>query len=343
MDLYSNLIKPLIFRLPPERAQRLAHIALRAIPLWKVLGQFWQVVDPRLSTTVANIKIPNPIGLAAGYDKNCEAITSLYNLGFGYIVGGTVTSHFRTGNPAPRLLRDPSNQSLINSLGFPSKGLEAVSQELSSRHHNANPLLISISGLSIEEFVDCYKTLQPVSSGIELNISSPNTEGIRIFQEPDMLRQLLAALTEEQETPIFIKLPPYFDEPQRTRVMKILDVCLEYNLSGVTAANTRPVRDVRLAIGQGGMSGKPIFPDMLRIVRDIRKHTGPQFAINACGGISSGEDALAAIQAGANTIQIYTAFVYQGPALLKRINSQILSYLDKEGVDSLESLASSIG
>ena len=91
------------------------------------------------------------------------------------------------------------------------------------------------------------------------------------------------------------------------------------------------------------MSGKPIFPDMLRIVRDIRKHTGPQFAINACGGISSGEDALAAIQAGANTIQIYTAFVYQGPALLKRINSQILSYLDKEGVDSLESLASSIG
>ena len=341
MDLYSNLIKPLLFRLPPERAQKLAHIALRATPLWKVLGQFWQVSDPRLTTTVANIKIANPIGLAAGYDKNCEAITSLYNLGFGYIVAGTVTNHFRAGNPSPRLLREPSNHSLINSLGFPSKGLKSISQELAARYNNTIPLLISISGLSIEEFVDCYKNLQPVSSGIELNISSPNTEGIRIFQEPAVLRQLLATLTEIKETPIFIKLPPYFDESQRTRVMKILDVCLEYNLSGVTAINTRPVKDARLAIGQGGLSGKPIFPDMLRIVRDIRKHTGPTFAINACGGISSGEDALAAIQAGANTVQVYTAFVYQGPALLKRINSQILSYLDKEGVDSLESLVDS--
>mgnify|MGYP001380793192 CR=1 FL=1 len=338
MDIYTNLIRPLLFALPPERAQRVAQWALGARPVWRGLRPLFRVSDPRLHTDMAGIPLPNPVGLAAGYDKDCYVTDSLASLGFGYIVGGTVVAQPREGNPRPRLLRNPSDGSLVNSLGFPSKGLDAVSRRLGSSSARGIPLLVSISGLSVEDFARCYRALQPLVASVELNISSPNTEGIRVFQEPQMLGELLSVLTPLKEKPLFLKLPPYFDEAQGSGVMKLVELCLQYGVDGVTAVNTRPIDDPRLAVGRGGLSGRPLLPHVLRIVREIRRHAGAGLVINACGGISSGQDALMALQAGANTVQLFTGFVYQGPGLMRRINEHLLRYMDREGIPSVEAI-----
>jgi dihydroorotate dehydrogenase subfamily 2 len=346
VGIYTNLVRPLLFTLPPERAQKLAEVALSARPLWRALRPLFQLNDERLHTDMGGIPLPNPIGLAAGYDKDCLLVDSLSNLGFGYIVAGTVVAEPRKGNPRPRIVRNPPEGSLVNSLGFPSLGLDAASDRL-RRSPSAEgrssirgvPLLASISGLSVEEFSFCYQRLQPLTAGVELNISSPNTEGIRVFQEPRVLEELLSALRPLKVKPLFLKLPPYFDEGQRSRVMKLVDLCLRYAVDGVTAVNTRPVEDARLAVGRGGLSGRPLFPHMLRIVGEIRRHAGDGLIINACGGISSGEDALSALQAGANTVQLFTGFIYQGPRLMRRINGHILRFMEREGIPSLKAIS----
>ena len=338
MGIYTSIVRPLLFTLPPERAHQLAAVALGAKPLWRALRPLFQLNDERLHTDMGGIPLPNPIGLAAGYDKDCLLVDSLSNLGFGYIVAGTVVAKPREGNPRPRIVRNPSEGSLVNSLGFPSQGLEAASDRLRRSAGRGVPLLASISGLSVDEISRCYQRLQPLTAGVELNISSPNTEGIRIFQEPQVLEELLSTLRPLKEKPLFLKLPPYFDEGQRSRTMELVDLCLQYAVDGVTAVNTWPVEDDRLAVGRGGLSGRPLFPHMLRIVGEIRRHAGDRLIINACGGISSGEDALSALRAGANTVQLFTGFIYQGPRLMWNINSHILRFMEGEGIPSLKAI-----
>ena len=186
----------------------------------------------------------------------------------------------------------------------------------------------------------CHRALQPLAAGLELNISSPNTEGIRVFQEPRRLEELLAALKPLKEKPLFLKLPPYFDEAQRNRVLELVDVCIQHSVDGVTATNTRPVADKRLATGEGGLSGKPMLPHTLRIVGEIRRHAGARLTINACGGIFSGEDALQALLAGADTVQLFTGFIYGGPGLMRSINRHLLRFMVKEGIPSIRALPS---
>ena len=338
VSIYTDIVRPLLFTLPPEKAQKLADVGLRAKPLWKTLRPFFKLNDERLHTDMSSISLSNPIGLAGGYDKDCRLLDPLSNLGFGYIVVGTVLTEPRQGNPRPRIARNLSENSLVNSLGFPSHGLEAAADRLRRSSSRNVPVLASISGLSVEEFYHCYRTLQPLASGIELNISSPNTEGIRIFQEPKQLEELLAALRPLKESPLFLKLSPYFDEAQRSRTMELVDLCLKHAVDGVTAVNTRPVEDDRLAIGRGGLSGRPLYSHMLRIVGEIRRHAGDDLVINACGGISSGENALEALQAGANTVQLFTGFIYQGPGLMKQINQYLLRFMEKEGIPSLKAI-----
>ena len=339
MGIYTDFVRPLLFAMPPERAQKLAEAALLgARPLWRGLSPLFQVRDERLHTDMGGIQLSSPVGLAAGYDKDCRMVDPLSDLGFGYIVAGTVVVGPREGNPRPRLARNPSDGSLVNSLGFPSQGLEAACRNLKSGDNDRVPLVLSISGLSLEEFTRCYQTLQPLAAGIELNITSPNTEGIRVFQEPRRLEELLAALRPLKEKPLFLKLPPYFDEAERSRVMDMVDVCLRHSVEGVTAVNTWPVEDERMAVGRGGLSGRPLLPHMLRIVQDVRRHAGEGLVINACGGIASGQDAVAALRAGANTVQLFTGFVYQGPGLMGRINRYILRYMEEEGISSVKAI-----
>lgn len=338
MGFYTNIAKPLLFTLPPESATRLAHAALAPELLWRALGPLFQTRDRRLETDVAGTALPNPVGLAAGYDKDCRVLGSLASLGFGYMVGGTVVAQPREGNPRPRVLRRPSDDALLNSLGFPSQGLDAVVRRLKGRRTTDAPLLVSISGLSVEDISRCYRELQPLASGVELNISSPNTEGIRVFQEPQRLRELLSELLPQKRTPLFVKLPPFVDEAQRSGVLALVDVCLQSGADGVTAMNTLPVEEPRLAMGRGGLSGKPLLPHMLHMVREIRQRVGPGPVINACGGIASGEDALSALTAGANTVQLFTGLVYQGPGLIRSINRYLLRHMEREGIPSVDAI-----
>lgn len=344
-DTYKMLIRPLLFNLPPETAQSLADAALKRHSLWKFVSPLLRISNSRLEVNLAGMKLKNPIGLAAGYDKNCELLPSLASLGFGYVIGGTVTENPRPGNPRPRILRYVQDEALINALGFPSKGLDFAVQQLQQAQYDidSTPLLVSVSGITEDEIVNCHRRLEPLVSAIEINISSPNTQGLRVFQEQDRLSALLSRINELRYKPLFIKLPPYLSPEStpfaagdgRDRVQRLANVCAEHGVDAITVANTWPARDSRLAVGSGGISGKVIFPDTVRMVSEIRAEVGNSMAINACGGIFSGEDALRALQAGATTVQLLTSFIYRGPGVVRRINEELLSLMDREHVVAL--------
>ena len=333
-DTYRTFIKPLLFRLSPEAAQSVAHIALKQHQLWRAASPLLQVQNSRLEVDLAGIRLVNPVGLAAGYDKDCEALPALTAMGFGYLTCGTITEMPRAGNPAPRVIRYESDEAIVNSYGFPSRGVEYAALQLEQAQPllNGAPIVASVSGVAADEIVRCHQRLEPLVSAIEVNISSPNTLGLRIFQQPDTLRQLLGRLNDHRTKPLFIKLPPYLVTPsigseQKDMALSLVDVCIEQGVEAVTVSNTWPIRDSRLAVGAGGLSGRPVFADMLQMVADINAEAGGKIAINACGGIFDGEDALAAIQAGATTVQILTSLIYRGPGIVRRINEQMLSLM----------------
>ncbi len=341
-DTYRAFIRPLLFRMDPETAHSVVLQALKARHIWGAASSLLRIEDPRLEVNLAGIRLQNPIGLAAGCDKDCISLPALSSLGFGYVTFGTVTELPRTGNPRPRILRYEDDEALINSYGFPSKGLEYVVQQLEQAraHLDGTPVIASISGVAVDEFVRCHRRLEPLVSALEINISCLNALGFHNFQQPAALKDLLDQVNVDRQKPIFIKLPPYrvmpsIGDQQKDAVLSLVDVCVEQGVEAVTVANTWPARDRHLAVGAGGLSGRPVFADMLQMVADIRAETGSEMAINACGGIFSGEDALAAIQAGATTVQILTSLIYSGPGIVSRINEQMLSLMDREHMPAL--------
>lgn len=294
------------------------------------------IKDDRLHVKIGKFDLPNPVGLAAGFDKNCEMSTALLHMGFGYVTLGTVTLNPREGNPKPRMWRYPE-RSLVNSMGLPNDGAQKVAANLSKRKPSRGPTIVSISGLNVEEFVECYRALEPLVDGIELNISTPNTIGVRIFQEPDILRKLLNAISKVRsgEKPVWVKIPPYFDDKQRENVHNLIEVCVNASVGGITATNTKRIDEPRATIGTGGLSGPLIYQDMLRIVADVYNQTGGKVPINACGGISSGLDAWRAFEAGASSVQLYTALVFEGPGVVSKINRELLRMLESSKLNSL--------
>ena len=350
MGIYQSILRPPLRALPPELAQAAADIALKQPAIWRALSPLLRIRSQRLTTALCGLKLENPVGLAAGYDKNCEFLPSMAALGFGYVTGGTVTESPRPGNPKPRVLRDVKNESLINALGFPGKGLDFAARRLERARDSmgGTPAVVSVSGITADEIVRCHRRLEPLTDAIEVNISSPNTAGLRVFQEPATLAQLLDRINEGRTKPVFVKLPPY-SSPETTdssggkaedRVMSLVRVCVERGVDALTVANTRPVRDSRLAVGMGGLSGRPIFADMLRMVAEVKAEVGDRLAINACGGISSGEDAWQALRTGATTVQLLTSLTYRGPRVAKRINQELLRLMDtgSEGHRSVRTL-----
>ncbi len=287
-------------------------------PLWRSLAPTDAEVG--LPTTIAGIDLRNPVGLAAGLDKRCAYLASLGDWGFGYVVGGTVTARGRAGNAKPRVLRLVESESAINALGFPGDGLDRALRRLERMpRRSAARVFVSIAALDEQETSDCLTRLMPVVDGVELNISSPNTEGLRRFHEPGALRPLIGLLNEGRTKPLFVKLPPYTNDEEREGILGLARVCREAGADGVTVANTIPVEDSRLAISRGGLSGRVILENMLHMIPEVRAEVGAGMVLNACGGIASARDARAALEAGADTVQLYTALVYQGPGLIADI------------------------
>ena len=339
---YRLLVRPFLFRLPPETAQSLADLVLRLDWLWRMASS---PADPRLKTSLAGLELPNPVGLAAGYDKDCRLLSPLASLGFGYVTGGTVTADPQAGNPRPRVLRDVGREGLVNSLGFPSKGLDYASRRLEERRAaTPAPTVVSVSGTTVEQILLCHRRVEPLADAVEINISSPNTAGLRVFQEAGALSELLGRVNERRQKPLFVKMPPYNRQtvgaglkpaptPRREpppEIEKIVRTCVSEGVDALTVANTHPVEDARLAVGAGGLSGRPVFQETLEMVREIRREVGPRTAINACGGIFTGADAWEALQAGATTVQLLTGLIYRGPGVVRSILREFLHHMEHE-------------
>ena len=338
---YEALIRPLLFRLPPELAQRMADQALKVWPLWKILGDLSRFDSPVLRTGLPGVGLANPVGLAAGYDKTCSLLPALSALGFGYVTCGTITLHARSGNLGTRVVRDPSRGALINSLGFPNQGLDSAVERMTidrSRLGNAR-IVVSVSGTTIDEIVTCHRGVEHLAHAVEINISSPNTAGLRVFHDADVLASLINAVNEGREKPLFVKMPPFpsidEDSQHHDLILSLAEVCAENGVDAVTVANTLPVRDTRLSSGAGGLSGMPLLLPMLRMVSEVRARVGDSVGINACGGIFSASDAWLAMAAGANTVQLLTAFVYRGPGVANDICRGLAALARWNGLESI--------
>ena len=337
MSIYRRIIRPLLFRLPAEYAYHLGTDALRPRVIWKALASVGAFRAPDAPTQVAGIPLRNPIGLAAGFDKDCNILPSLSTLGFGYLTCGTVTRDVRAGNPSPRLLRDTSREAIINSFGFPSVGLEVAAHNLERGRKSVGdtPIVASVSGTAIGDIVTCHRRLQPLSDAIEVNISSPNTAGLRLFHDTRVLRELLDAINEEKTRPLFIKMPPFptreTDANVHDLILSLAEVCVDAGVDALSVANTQSVADDRLAVGSGGLSGRPILDDTVRMVSEVRARVGDAAAINACGGIFTAEDARRAMDAGADTVQLLTGMVYRGPRVAAHIARGLAEIAERRG------------
>lgn len=329
------LARPLLFQMDPERAHELTLDALartQRTPLACLYGEA-RVEDPY---TVAGLTFPNRIGLAAGLDKNGRCIDGLAALGFGFIEVGTVTPRPQPGNPKPRMFRLPQAQALINRLGFNNDGLEAfIANVQRARFRNEGGILgLNIgknASTPIERAADDYLIgldgVYPYADYVTVNISSPNTQNLRSLQSDAALDALLGAIAQRRQAladqhgrrvPLFVKIAPDLDDAQ---VEVIAHTLRRHGIDGVVATNTTVARNAvqHLPHGQetGGLSGRPVFEASNRVIRRLRQALGAGYPIIGVGGVMSGADARAKIEAGADLVQIYTGLIYQGPALVR--------------------------
>ena len=340
--MYKRLVRPLLFSLDEEQSHTLSEYALRVPLIWKAFGAQAKCGDPALKTNVAGIELPSPIGLATGYDKNCRVLRSLIDLGFGFVCGGTVTLAERSGNPSPRMVRVPASNAILNSLGFPGEGLARIRPRVARLGRYRPRAFVSISGSIEDEIAECYRQLSPLVAGIELNISSPNTVGLRVFHDPARLRALIELLrkTDGKSTPLLVKLPPWSNEPdERRAALGLAETAVNAGADGLVVANTIPVEDGRLAVGKGGLSGAPLLDNTERMTAEVAALVGKHASIVSCGGISDAEDVWRICAAGASAVQLYTAMVYEGPALPGRLNRGMLELMDRVGIKSVADIS----
>ena len=309
MDSYG-LARRLLFALEAERAHNVGLSLMRLAPRIKA--------EPVLVTTAVG-KLANPLGLAAGYDKTGKHLDDLARLGFGYLVAGTFTLSPWKGNPKPRVARNKDDETLVNSLGFPNPGIDEFIRNLKSRDKPHPPLIASVSGKTIEDVVSVYAKVQPHVEGVEVNLSSPNTPSLRDLREPAAFAELAQRLSEAKVKPSYLKIPPHVGDHQFMETMILVKKWEDLGFEGVTAANSMRVVDERMAVGEGGYSGPPLLEHTKAAVEAIRRSVGKSFEINAVGGISRPADAAALLRHGATTVQVFTALVYKGPALVKSI------------------------
>jgi dihydroorotate dehydrogenase len=351
--MYRTLIQPALFALDPETA----HNTLRTIAqivnlpsLSRALGRVYTVDEPRLAVSVGGLKFKNPVGLAAGFDKNAELLGLWAALGFGHIELGTVTARRQPGNPRPRIFRLTADRALINRMGFPSEGADVMEQRLSklrSGKLTLPPIGINI-GKSKEVELDqaiqdyCYslQKLAPFADYIAVNISSPNTPNLRQLQDKERLSELLAALTacNVHNRPIFVKVAP---DLTFSALEEVVRCCFDNGIAGIIATNTTLGREgLKTKIEEtGGLSGSPITKRALEVVLFLGSTIDRRMALIGVGGVFSGKDALAMLCAGASLVQIYTGLIYEGPGLVRAINRYLVEFMESRGCKNLQEAA----
>jgi dihydroorotate dehydrogenase len=326
MGWYASVGRPAFFALPPEAAHRVA-LTLLSLPIpWRRVGG--AVEDPALETTLGGIRLRNPLGLAAGFDKSMRHLDALGALGFGYVVGGTVTRAPRSGNVKPRIVRDRSRESMVNAMGLPNPGAPAAAASLARTRRTA-ARIASIADEEIDAAAAALALLDPLVDGYELNASSPNAGWMH---REAHVASLLGELGNKTDKPIFVKLPPFETADEREHVLSMAVSARDQGAAGLTCSNTRPVEEPRLRAGRGGLSGRPLFASTPVIVREVLSATGGTIPMAACGGVTSVADVIECLEAGASTVQLYTALIYQGPGIVGALMRGLADRLRADGM-----------
>ena len=358
--MYKILIKPFLFLFPPETSHHLVAFLLKIPGLSFLFGLFYKYENPKLQKNIFGLNFPNPVGLAAGFDKDAKFFDEISNCGFGFIEVGTVTPKPQPGNDKPRLFRLTEDEALINRMGFNNDGVEAMVERLKKRHTpsgsphgevliggNIGKNKITPNENAIADYEYCFEKLYGYVDYFVVNVSSPNTPGLRELQEKEPLKKILfrlmelnrklsdeRRLTRDANTfsvgrpssvlrPVLLKIAPDLTNEQ---LDDIIEIVRETKIDGVVATNTTISRsglrasDIRLqSLGAGGLSGKPLAKRSTEVIKYLHERSNGSFPIIASGGIHSAEDAIEKLNAGASLVQLYTGFIYEGPALVKRI------------------------
>lgn len=350
-----KVIRPLLFLLNPEQAHNLfakTGIFLSRSWLKKIIEFIYSFEDDRLAIEAFGVIFKNPVGLAAGFDKNGKLSEFLPSLGFGFTEIGSVSAKPSSGNPKPRLFRLPLDEALINRMGLNNEGADAIAQRVQTQNLNI-PLGINIVKThdpniieyrAIQDFSYSFERLYPLASFITINISCPNTAEGKTFEEPEALDKLLSALNaiEEKFTlkkPLLVKISP---DISFSLLDAVLSVSQKHHVSGYVVSNTSlsrsnlqtPESDIA-AIGKGGLSGKPIQKNTLDRISYIYKKLNKPFIIG-CGGVFSAQDAYNQIKAGASLVELYTGLIYEGPGLIKKIKRGLVKLLEQDGLSSIK-------
>jgi dihydroorotate dehydrogenase len=315
---YGTVGRSAFFALPPEASHRVAS-AMLGLPLpWERIGGAAR--DPSLEVDLCGVRLPNAIGLAAGFDKGCRHLDALGRIGFGFLVGGTVTRLPRRGNAKPRIVRDPPRRAIVNAMGLPNPGAEAVARTLGRTRATA-PRFASLADEAVDDAVSTLDVLAPFVDGFELNASSPNAPW---RHDPDHMTHLIAAFRARTDRPVLLKLPPFDGPEERGLVLGLATAAVDAGVSGLVCSNTVPVEEPRLAAGRGGLSGGPLTTLTPAIVEQVAAATGRAVPIVACGGIFTPKDVAACLDAGATAVELYTGLIYRGPAILRDLTQGLL-------------------
>lgn len=341
--MYKSLIRPILFRFDPEKVHYFTFNVLKIIHkipgIASLLRICFQVKHPKLERELFGLKFKNPVGLAAGFDKNAVLYNELANFGFGFIEIGTVTPKAQEGNPKKRLFRLTDDQGIINRMGFNNKGVAEAIEQLKK---NKGKLIIGGNiGKNTQtkpedytkDYLECFNALHPYVDYFVLNVSCPNVSSHAKLNDKDYLEELINAVQQANKTfskqkPILLKIAPDLNEGQ---LDEIIDLVAIANLDGVIASNTSVSRENLKTsssklkqIGNGGVSGKPITEKSTQVISYLHTNSKGAFPIIGVGGIHTVEDAIKKIEAGASLVQIYTGFIYSGPSLVKKINKMLI-------------------
>jgi dihydroorotate dehydrogenase len=338
--MYKHLVRPLLYKLPPENAHYfsagLLQLSFQIPILNQLLRSYFKESSKSLEKNVFGLSFPNPVGIAAGFDKDARWIDALEMLGFGFIEVGTITPKEQRGNEKPRLFRLQEDEALINRMGFNNSGADAVLKNIQKSNHK-NPLGGNIGKNKItpneEAPADYLKSFEVLYDSVDyftVNVSSPNTPGLRALQGKDELQKIFHKLFEFRESkskrkPVLLKIAPDLNEPQ---LEEIVNLVMEMKIDGVIATNTTLNREElksseALCSESGGLSGKPVRERSTEVIRFLHQASGGRIPIVGVGGIHSPKDAIEKLEAGASLIQLYTGFIYEGPNLIKHINKEL--------------------
>lgn len=346
-DLYK-LARPLLFQMEPEQAHNTTIKMMKTglMPACKAVS------NPALEHTLWGLRFPNPIGLAAGFDKNAEVIGPVLGLGFGFAEAGTVTPKPQPGNPKPRVFRSPDHGAVINRMGFPGDGMHSFKANL-EKFLARKPRPAGVVGINIgmnkdqtepaKDYTTLIKMLGPMADYLTVNISSPNTPGLRNLQEPEALGELIEILRDTREKacgeaapPLLVKLAPDLDEAQQEAIANTL---IKAEIDGIILTNTTLARPETLPESfrseKGGLSGQPLTDAATEVLKNFYKLTEGKIPLIGVGGVSSGEQAYAKIKAGASLVQLYTGLVFEGPFVAHYINQTLETLLKADGFTSI--------